>query len=208
MYTIGVTVAIAYELPSKPWYHYAKEIRQNIQNSAYLRRKDQNVSQLTYTDQRQRPDQTNTVYPAAAAAAPAPPARTNLLLGSANLPPATLNYNPNGYIKHPYYYKQSAGGVNVNPLNGDKPWNRMPSSPNSIYYSNPPPPPTFATQLQPVSNKLNYYFGKSPNQLATGGGGVGGGVANQLSKWMKLLPLFKPPTSPKKPIYWSDVVKG
>lgn len=177
MYTIGVTVAIAYELPSKPWYQYAKEIRQNIKNGAYLRRKDQNVTQLTYTDQGQIPS----------------PAKTNLL----NVAPS-LNYYPNAYAKHSYYYKDSA---NVNPLNGDKAWNRV-SSP--VYYGSQPPlrPAALApTKLEPVSNKLGYYFGQSPNQKL----GIGG-VANQLSQWMKHLPLLH--NDPKKPIYWSDVVKG
>lgn len=185
LFTIGVTAAIAYELPSKPLSQYAKDIRTNIQNGAYLLRKDQNVSQLTYTDQ-------------------GPADKANLL----NVAPG-YTYNPSvAYNKHPYYYKDGAGaGAIAHP---DKTtWNRVSvASPNSLYYSNPVKGPVGAytgfvpgaTKLQPVSNKLGYYFGQAPtkNPLAS--------VGNQLSQWMKLLPLMKP--NPQKPIYWSDVVKG
>lgn len=201
MYTIGVTVAIAYELPSKPWYHYLKDIRKNLHNSAYLLRKDQNVSQLTYTDQGKKPDLASSLV-AAFASGTGLPAKANLL----NVAPI-YNSNLVDYNKqHPYYYKDTAG-VNPNPLNGDKSWNG--NTPVS-YYSKPNPlapplPPqwssaqaTSATKLQPVSNKLGYYFGKDPNQL-------GASVGNQLSQWMKYLPMK---LNSKQPIYWSDVVKG
>lgn len=197
LFTIGVTVAIAYELPSKPWYHYIKDIRKNIQTSAYLLRKDQNVSQLTYTDQ---------------ATHPGTPDMANLLNVAAA--PATYSYsNPGAYSKHSYYYKDT--GL-TNPVYGDKtaaaaPWNRV--SPNSLYYASPTvgAHPGLPTKLQPVSNKMGYYFGQPPNQAATSAvvGASSGGLAsvgNQLSQWMKLLPLMKP--KPQKPIYWSDVVKG
>lgn len=189
MYTIGVTVAIAYELPSKPWYQYVKDIRKNIQNNAYLLRKDQNVTQLTYVDQKPIPDTIR--YPANG------PAKTNLL----NIGPH-FNYPPTAANKHSYYYKDSAP---VNPLSGDKPWNRVsaptPQYPGPVYVRHPPGTSVVSgavTNLQPVSNKLGYYFGKAPNQLTS--------VGNQLSQWMKLLPLAKP--GQRKPVYWSDVVKG
>lgn len=206
MYTIGVTVAIAYELPSKPWYHYLKDIRKNLHNSAYLLRKDQNVSQLTYTDQGQKPGGT----------AAGLPAKANLL----DVAP-TYSYNPGYYNKHAYYYKDAAAAgaagtvtgtaANIKPFNWDKQqqlpwnWNRNDIPSRVPYYSNPTvaggtaqaAPPPSSTKLQPVSSKLGYYFGKAPNQLAS--------VGNQLSQWMKYLPMK---LNPKQPIYWSDVVKG
>lgn len=50
VFTVGVTVAIAYELPSKPWYELAKQIKENIRNGEYLLKKDENVTQLSYVD--------------------------------------------------------------------------------------------------------------------------------------------------------------
>lgn len=187
-------MAIAYELPSKPWYQYVKDIRQNLQNSAYLLRKDQNASQLTYTDQGKKPDLASSLL-----AFGGLPAKANLL----NVAPTynarpLLDYNK----QHPYYYKDT-GSVSVNPLLGDKSWNPGNGNTPVSFYSNPKQPQpqwATATKLQPVSNKLGYYFGKDPNQL-----GAGGSVANQLSQWMKYLPMK---LNSKKPVYWSDVVKG
>lgn len=186
-----MTVAIAYELPSKPWYHYLKDIRKNLHTSAYLLRKDQNVSQLTYTDQGKKPDLASSLVGAFAGL----PAKANLL----NVAPTYNSYPVNYNKQHPYYYKDTAS---VNPVNADKSWNG--NTPVS-YYSKPNPlapqwsQATSATKLQPVSNKLGYYFGKDPNQLGTSG------VGNQLSQWMKYLPMK---LNSKQPIYWSDVVKG
>lgn len=201
MYTIGVTVAIAYELPSKPWYYYAKEIRKNIHNSAYLLRKDQNVSQLTYTDQAlgQRPTTSTIAGATQTWAVGGLPAKANLLNVGGG---AALNRNPTDYNKHPYYYQDSAS---VNPATGDKSWNRNSLPPVTYYSPNRPGPVApaqwapVATKLQPVSNKLGYYFGKNPNP------GPVASVGNQLSQWMKYLPMN---LNSKQPIYWSDVVKG
>lgn len=204
VFTIGVTVALAYELPSEPWYHYIKDIRKNWKSSTYLLgKKDQNVSQLIYTDQGKIPDTSLPAsYLSSGGGAVGPfglPAKANLLDAS-----ATYNYNPVDYNKHTYYYKDS-----VNSLNGDKPWDRIQTSNPVSYYANPTVggaspaavpawvAPQASTKLQPVSNKLGYYFGKSPNQLAS--------VGNQLSQWMKYLPMK---LNPKQPILWSDVVKG
>lgn len=183
MYTIGVTVAIAYELPSKPWYHYTKEIKENLKNGAYLLRKDQNASQLTYTDQGHKP---GVSFPSLI------PGKTNLL----SVAPSYSNYNPSVPNTHSYYYKN--GPVYVNPQTQvNKAWDRVSGGPvpSPTYYAHP----QVTTKLQPVNNKLGYYFGKNPKeQLDT--------VGNQLSQWMKYLPIFKP--NQQKPVYWSDIVKG
>ena len=110
----------------------------------------------------------------------------------------SYSLDSSAYTKHPYYYKDVAGSA------GDKPWNRVSvSAPQPIYYVDPGnKAPGATTKLQPVSSKLNYYFGKSPttNPWAS--------MGSQLSQWMKLLPQPNNKNGPKKPIYWSDVVKG
>lgn len=116
-FTVGVTAALAYELPSKPWYYYAKEIKKNIHNSVYLLgKKDKNASELQYVDTKP-PDQQQ--YPT----------RLNLLTNLWNSPPqkdAFYSSVKRGEFISPanYYYNNSTKVQAI-------------SSKEDYYYNNP-----------------------------------------------------------------------
>lgn len=61
LFTVGVTAALAFELPSKPLYYITKELKQNLKDilsgetttsasSDDAKRRDPNVNDLTYVD--------------------------------------------------------------------------------------------------------------------------------------------------------------
>lgn len=60
LFTVGVTGALAFELPSKPLYYITKELKQNLNDilsgetttsaSEDAKRRDPNVNDLTYVD--------------------------------------------------------------------------------------------------------------------------------------------------------------